>query len=935
MHEFLPNSCLLGIHLTISTHSGPQVVYHYPPASADYISSKQRQNRQDTTGIDDSESNGKIYAGNLRKKPSIGPSLTGQSLFSNDQKFNDEDNIKSPSIRSTGNSSIKRRTHSFESVKVRDGLESAPSSSDTDSSSSGLSDSELSTDYADESSDLSSSLDVDRNEESEYIPNELRSTSTNSNTKHFSNTTSTNVQPTKPLRPKSSQISANKLLDIFNKEGLDRRPSAVSKLSNTRTLGSSDGEEDGDQRSQSDFSKLYEQGKTILNKQYFTENVFQDTSKIFGLDAEFVAEFCSPEREMCNTRYEFTVDTLCFLGLPIHVDQQGNWRKSKRKKHTTRSKRSSSTATRLSKEKSGIFPNDGVGDGEFPENEIDSSQLRPNSRNIRINDDNDHQNKDSDLGENSNNENTKEDFGKNMNMFHVCFVMNPLLVEYNERIDDMFHYAVARLSMLLRYAQAKSQYVSKECNVILKEKERVLKHSKTYRSMKGANQRGKYLYECILSKSSLARALTLCVEKLQQNDIACLEIGDDKVIALQIPIQNEFAVLPDFKLHPVLKGSFLSSILNSRFFSTPTARDDPLTGYTDGDDEDFNDLLNFAVLLLDEPANIINELETFSYQDDIGNIVLTHIVKHIQPNTPLGAYQYLIDELLGDNSENLRDPFQTGMLRSCALHLLYQRHARLIIPISSRNTYIVSPLAPIRGFSKNDFDDEQSLNMPLIYQNQTLFKERFPTLPSLPSFLHLLSNGKPRPFGNIIPSKEHKSIYLGALAWLLRYGYVTQLLTFVCIRVDRQIKMAVDEDLEKEGFKAKTHSADRDHDAMDNVAKNAKDSPNPQRYHAFLSGEEDEEDEDIDRFAYDDPDTGRDYTIILEPERATAVEKRWMFKCVQDQPTDIQKLFTKVLKYFNGRTPIELIVLKEGISRHDIRKLISVLDRYVVEFNHW
>lgn len=933
MHEFLPDSCLLGIHLTISTHSGPQVVYHYPPASVDYISSKQRRSRQNSTGVNDSESNGKIYAGNFRKKNSMGTSLHEQSLFTNDQKFDDEDNIKTPSIHSGGTGSIRKRaTHSLESDKVQHDDETESSLSDADSSSSGLSDSELSTDYADESSDSSSLLEHERNEGPENISNELRLNSSNSVIKKNTSDTTTNLEPPKVLKSKSSQISANKLLDIFNKEGSDRRPSAISRISNTKTLESSEDETDDDQKSELDFSELHERGKIVFDKQYFAENVFQDINKIFGLDAEFVAEFCSPEREMCNTRYEFTVDTLCFLGLPVHVDQHGNWRRSKHKKHTTRSKRSSSTTTRLSRQRSGPSHND-----ERHDSKVDSTQLRSGSRSLQ-NSNNDDDSDVAELGgndeeyENTTSENIKEDLEKNMNMFHVCFVMNPSLVEYNERIDDMFHYAVARLSMLLRYAQEKSQYVSKECSIIMKEKEHVLKHSKTYRAIKGANQRGKYLYQRILSQSSLARALTLCVEKLQQNDIACLEIGEDKVIALQIPIQNEFAVLPNFKLHPVLRGSFLSSILNSRFLpGTPVSREDSLGGYTDSDDENPDDLLNFA-LLLDEPTNIIKELETFSYQDDIGNIVLCHIVKHIQPNAPLGSYQYLIDDLFGDTSDDLKDSLQTNMLRSCALHLLYRRQARLIIPVSSRNTYIVSPLAPIRGYSKNDYDGQQNSNMPLIYQNQTIFKERFPTLPSLPSFLHLLSNGKPKPYGNIIPSKEHKSIYLGALAWLLKYSYVTQLLSFICIRVDKQIKMAVDEDLEKEGFKSKTHSVDRDHDAMDNVAKSSKDLQASQNNRASSN---EEEEEDIARFAYDDPDIGRDYTIILEPERATAIEKRWMFKCVQDQPSDIQKLFSKMLKYFNGRTPMELVILREGVSRHDLRKLIGALDRYVIEFNHW
>lgn len=98
--------------------------------------------------------------------------------------------------------------------------------------------------------------------------------------------------------------------------------------------------------------------------------------------------------------------------------------------------------------------------------------------------------------------------------------------------------------------------------------------------------------------------------------------------------------------------------------------------------------------------------------------------------------------------------------------------------------------------------------VPLIYQNSMLFRSKFPSLPSLPIFLSLLSTDKPQAYSNIIPSREHKPVYLNALAWLIQYGYVTQLLTFINIRVDKHIKMAVDEDLEKEGFR-KTNTARR------------------------------------------------------------------------------------------------------------------------------
>ena len=55
-----------------------------------------------------------------------------------------------------------------------------------------------------------------------------------------------------------------------------------------------------------------------MNEIFFEGKNFQDINKILEFDNDFVAEFCSPEREMCNTRFEFTVDNFCFLGLPIN-----------------------------------------------------------------------------------------------------------------------------------------------------------------------------------------------------------------------------------------------------------------------------------------------------------------------------------------------------------------------------------------------------------------------------------------------------------------------------------------------------------------------------------------------------------------------------------------------------------------------------------------
>lgn len=902
MSEYLPISCLLGIHLTIFTHSGPQVVFHYPPSVVDHLKAKQRQNK-------------KLSAATHSSNQFEPTDANSQPLKSSEHRSHGEISGISP-ITEPSTSANFRSKGMLGMDNIKNGS-SSESESDIGSSSSGLSDSELSTDYADcssSSSDESSSVDDEARSdvpELTFSNGKFRESRLDASSFANGNQVSDSFSSSKSIKPKGSQISASRLLDIVNSDDHKRRASHASKGSSIHA-----GNEDLEEQENYEISQMIGSGLIDLDDQHFAEENFLSLNKVFDFDPEFIAEFCSPEREMCNTRFEFTVDELCFLGLPVRVDENGQWRKSRRRKHSSRSKRSNSSGGKNSKRGStskNSDANDTVGSIDQ-----ETSLLNLDGGNEFTGpDENDH----SDLEKH-------DDLDKSMDMFHVCFVMNPSLVVYNEKVDDMFHYVVARLSLLLRYSQAKSNYVSQQCNLILREKEKVLKTSKTYESIRGSGKKAKYLYQRILAKSSLARALTTCVDKLQRNEIACLEIDDDKVISLQIPIQNEFRVLPDYKLHPVLRGSYLTSVLNSKFLETSPARDDDEGETMKGDDDD--DLLNYALLLLDEPATIIKDLENLSSEDDIINLVLTHMIRQIQPTVALGSYQNVINDLLGTSKDYVVDnqnSFQTSMLRSCALHLLYRRHARVIIPISSKSTYIVSPLAPIHGYSHDGNLEWSDFHMdtPLIYQNQKIFEKRFPSLPSLISFLNLLSCKKPKQFGSIIPSKEHKPIYLGALTWLMRYGYVTQLLTFVCIRVDKQIKMAVEEDLEKEAPRSRREHLNREHDKLDNISKDKKLGP----AHVF------QPEDDIENFTFDDTTMERDYSIILEPVRANAIEKRWIYKCIQDQPTDFQLLFNKLLPHFNGRTPMELVVAREGISRHDIKKVLTVMSRYLIEFHHW
>lgn len=58
----------------------------------------------------------------------------------------------------------------------------------------------------------------------------------------------------------------------------------------------------------------------------------------------------------------------------------------------------------------------------------------------------------------------------------------------------------------------------------------------------------------------------------------------------------------------------------------------------------------------------------------------------------------------------------------------------------------------------------------------------------------------------MIPSKDHRDRYLQALGWLIKHGYVTQLQTFIWLKISRKIKIKVEEDIENENLAKKKKS---------------------------------------------------------------------------------------------------------------------------------
>lgn len=65
-----------------------------------------------------------------------------------------------------------------------------------------------------------------------------------------------------------------------------------------------------------------------------------------------------------------------------------------------------------------------------------------------------------------------DDPKSDMRMFHVVFVLNPPVIEYSFRIEEMYHHIISKFVGSLRHEQAKSNYVWDEVSKIMQVRDR-------------------------------------------------------------------------------------------------------------------------------------------------------------------------------------------------------------------------------------------------------------------------------------------------------------------------------------------------------------------------------------------------------------------------------------------------------------------------------
>ncbi|CZT16747.1 uncharacterized protein RCC_02582 [Ramularia collo-cygni] len=302
-----------------------------------------------------------------------------------------------------------------------------------------------------------------------------------------------------------------------------------------------------------------------------------------------------------------------------------------------------------------------------------------------------------------------------------------------------------------------------------------------------------------------------------------------------------------------------------------------------------------ALLLLEPPETLLAELA--------GKPSAAPLTHFLQSYTPTKSFLKL--------SQTMSMPLPS--LLALSRHLIFYRKAiALSAPLHWRNIYVVSPDAPVYELGK--FTDQ--------------YAKLFPTLPSLPNMLKVLS-GRPIRYGVLVPSRDHRGKYLEILEWLVRKGFVVQAMRYGWIQVPKSMlerrvrggsgsEMAVSED---DGLSV---SSERTAIANGGIPANRRLSEIV--LERRLLGRKRGSDATAQGSVFSDveEDLGGERKVLVKDPSAEA----HLLEHLQSTFEDLENrdVLAAILPFFNGEHAFEEIAIGLGLKRSSVERVIEGLE---------
>lgn len=607
----------------------------------------------------------------------------------------------------------------------------------------------------------------------------------------------------------------------------------------------------------------------------------------FGLGAFGLSRLLCPPSTSHKQRFEMSIDDKAFVGQPIYAREGEHWRK-KKKAEKSRPRNASTEDAKAEGQSKGAASQhapaqETEGSATTSEHEDRSKNKPPFQDRALPTTDRDQPSEGhvpDPLVQKAQPKPKKREF---LNMFHVVFVLNPPPLEYQLRVKEMYDHVIKKFSKALRWEQARS-------NLVLQEATALLKEAPLMRRARADDQPLASLYHRCLSKSTLAKAISVLYNNISVSRIAQISLSQFSSLSLQIPIPASISALPG-PLSPQMPGLWLTTAT-----SLP-ADDDPNTTSSQLASQ-------FTLLLLSDLPAILSEI------NDTASPLSAPLTHFLQISKPTKSFLQI--------SQSSGIPLPD--IQFLASHLIYWRKARAIPPLHQRDTYIVSPNA----------------DMGKLVSATSKFAKLFPALPSLPKILNLLST--PRAYSTLIPSKDHKEAFMGILAWLLRDGWVTQLRTFAWVKVPSHIKAVVESQGDAERSLESSIEFQPRRTAEEKETRSTLTLPHPPSPTSSTTSTH----TTIPFRASPGPSAPPSApSLIQNPRQASGILSRYLsaisIHVLKTQGVEGQKAWNDCLRYFDGKHAIETIAIQEGWKRKRVADLIAGWESegLLLKGRHW
>ncbi|KAL9941422.1 Nitrogen permease regulator 3 [Verticillium nonalfalfae] len=373
----------------------------------------------------------------------------------------------------------------------------------------------------------------------------------------------------------------------------------------------------------------------------FTESGTQlvPWERVAGFPTQDLASVLTPAKSYHKTLFQLSLDPLYCVSYPIHVPENGVWKKKKKQPKTEKAKSTKTDDTYIVPSENDVSRQSG---GETP-TISDAAQS-------------DH--KDKEKGK----EDEAEDKRASMTMFNLVFIIHPKKHEVKELVATLYYNIIKKVNKAYKYSQQHSDFVWKESKRIIALKDKAREDKRKMSS----------LWAEILMSSSLAASVQDIYEAVSQNKIAALQldtVAGPLTPSVQIPVPFYVADLPQDG-EEGQRGLWLTT---ANSFTGEDTIDEP--GFLDR---------SFGLLLMEDERKIIAELQADPDPTTAAMVEFVRLSKPTQSFFQIGQSNIL----------------SLGQVRKYAQHFIFWRRAIAIPPLHARDVYILSPNSDTRNLPR-------------------------------------------------------------------------------------------------------------------------------------------------------------------------------------------------------------------------------------------